>query len=482
MRLTPPERNAKPGGPTLGDLAHSLAAGRTTARALVEDCLARIEDTSGEGARAYISVSGERARAAADAMDRLRSARAEPSPYAGIPISIKDLFDVAGEVTCAGSRVLAGAPPARADAPAVARLRRAGFILIGRANMTEFAYSGLGLNPHYGTPLNPWDRTSRRAPGGSTSGGAVAVADGMAHATLGTDTGGSCRIPAAFMGLVGYKPTAHRIPLAGAVPLAPSLDSVGPIARSVRCCAVLDALLAAEPEPVMEEIPLAGLRLAVPQTVALDSLDEDVARTFEEALRRLSKAGASIEEAVLAEFGRIAPMSSKGGFPAAESYAWHRNLVEREGHCYDPRVASRILRGREQSASDYIELLAARRALIEDVGLSLARFDALVLPTVAIVPPRIDDLASDEAYSRINLLALRNTTLINMIDGCAVSVPIHEPGAAPVGLMIAGPQGHDRRVLAIAAGVERALGADASSPTRRKAPTKGTSAAASEAL
>jgi aspartyl-tRNA(Asn)/glutamyl-tRNA(Gln) amidotransferase subunit A len=446
--------------PTLAALAADLAAGRTTSRALVEECLARIANPNGEGARAFVSVSADAARKTADAMDRLRSVGAEPSPYAGIPISTKDLFDIAGEVTRAGSRVLADAPPAKADAPAVARLRRAGFVQTGRTNMTEFAYSGLGLNPHYGTPRNPWERASGRAPGGSTSGGAVSVADGMAHATLGTDTGGSCRIPAAFMGLVGYKPTASRVPLTGAVPLAPSLDSVGPIARSVRCCIALDAILAGEPERALNETPVAGLRLAVPQTAALESLDKEVAQAFEETLRHLSAAGARIETVACAEFGRIGPMSQKGGFPAAESYAWHRDLVERSGDAYDPRVRSRILRGREQSAADYIELLGARRSLIDEASRSLAPFDALILPTVAIIPPRLDELETDEGYARINLLALRNTTLINMIDGCAISLPIHEPGAAPVGLMIAAMGGNDRRVLTIAAAVERVLAKD----------------------
>jgi len=248
--------------------------------------------------------------------------------------------------------------------------------------------------------------------------------------------------------------------MAGAVPLAPSLDSVGPIGRSVRCCMALDAILAGEPESALNEAPVAGLRLAVPQTVALESLDQEVAQAFEKTLRHLSAAGARIEKVACAEFGRIGPMSQKGGFPAAESYAWHQDVVERSGDAYDPRVRSRILRGRDQSAADYIELLAARRALIEDAARSLSSFDSLILPTVAIIPPRLDELETDDGYARINLLALRNTTLINIIDGCAISLPIHEPGAAPVGLMIAATGGNDRRVLTIAAAVERVLAKD----------------------
>ena len=244
---------------TIEQHAQALADGRTTSRALVEQCLARIADPNGEGARAFIKVHAEQARAMADAMDALRRAGREPSRYAGIPVSLKDLFDIAGEPTPAGSRVLADAPPATAHAPVVQRMLAAGFVPMGRTNMTEFAFSGLGINPHYGTPRSPWDRAARRIPGGSSSGTAVSVSDGMAVAGLGTDTGGSCRIPAAFCGIVGYKPTARRVPITGVLPLAPSLDSVGPLAPSVACCAVIDAVLAGEtpalPVPAESERP-----------------------------------------------------------------------------------------------------------------------------------------------------------------------------------------------------------------------------------
>src|SRR5207249_366334 len=233
----------------LAALADDLEAGRTTARKLVEECIARIADPSGEGQRAFIHVDKDAALEAADAMDHLRKAHAAPSSFAGIPVSIKDLFDIKGQVTRAGSRALEeDCTPADADAPVVARLRRAGFIVIGRTNMTEFAYSGIGINPHYGTPKSTWNRRVGHVPGGSSSGAAVSVADGMAHGALGTDTGGSCRIPAAFNGIVGFKPTQRRVPLDGGVPLSFSLDSFGPLARTAQCCATLDAVLADEPE------------------------------------------------------------------------------------------------------------------------------------------------------------------------------------------------------------------------------------------
>src|SRR4051812_7480445 len=336
---------------TLASLAADLDAGRTTARALVDACLAVIADKDGEGARAFLHVDAEAVIEAAEAMDRLREVRAAPSPFAGIPISIKDLFYIKGQVTRAGSRALDDSPPADADAPAVARLRRAGFILIGRPNMPEFAYSGMGINPHHGTPKAVWQRSVGVVPGGSSSGAAVSVVDGMAHGALGTDTGGSCRIPAAYNGIVGFKPTQRRVPLDGGVPLSFSLDSFGPLARSVGCCAALDAVLANETFVPLQPRPIKGMRLAVPTTVALDELEDEVARTFDRALETLSRKGALIERIAVPEFLDVAPMNAKGGFAAAESYAWHRFLIVSKGDVYDPRVASRILRGETQSAA-----------------------------------------------------------------------------------------------------------------------------------
>jgi aspartyl-tRNA(Asn)/glutamyl-tRNA(Gln) amidotransferase subunit A len=440
--------------PTLASLAADLDTGRTTSRELVEVCLAKIADEDGEGARAFIHVDKEAAIAAAEAMDRLRKANAAPSRFAGIPVSVKDLFDIKGQVTRAGSRALEDSPKAEADAPAVARLRGAGFVVIGRANMTEFAYSGIGINPHYGTPKSIWQRGVGHVPGGSSSGGAVAVADSMAHGALGTDTGGSCRIPAAWNGIVGFKPTQRRVPLDGAVPLSSSLDSIGPLARSVACCAAMDAVLAGEPLAELQPRPIKGMRLAVPTTLALDELDDAVAETFERALQSLSRAGAIVERIAVPEFLDIGPMSSKGGFTAAESYAWHRYLIVAKGDVYDPRVASRILRGEHISAADYIDLIAARKSLVARAAARIAPYDALVLPTTANAPPRLEDMNDDAAFTKANVLCLRNCTLINMIDGCAISLPAHRDGEVPVGLMLAGAGGTDRRILELAAGME----------------------------
>jgi len=440
--------------PTLAGLADDLENGRTSARKLVDECLAKIADPAGEGARAFIHVDAEAAIEAAEAMDRLREVRAAPSPFAGIPVSVKDLFDIRGQVTRAGSRALEDSAPADADAPVVARLRRAGFVVIGRTNMTEFAYSGIGINPHYGTPRSAWRRSVGHVPGGSSSGAAVSVADGMAHGGLGTDTGGSCRIPAAYNGIVGFKPTQRRVPLKGGVPLSFTLDSFGPLARTAQCCAVLDAVLATEPVVPLQPRSIRGMRLAVPTTVALDELEDEVARTFERALEVLSRQGALIERIAVPEFLDVGVMNAKGGFAAAESYAWHRYLIVRRGDVYDPRVSARILRGESISAADYIDLLEARKSLIARATVRLAPYDALVLPTTANTPPRIADLADDKAFTKANLLSLRNCTLINMIDGCAISLPCHREGEVPVGLMLAACGGADRRIFELAAAME----------------------------
>lgn len=446
---------------TLEAAAQALASGETTSRKLVEECLQRIADPAGEGVRAFVGVAADDARTAAEAYDALRKAGAHPGPYAGIPISIKDLFDVAGQETRAGSRVLAGRPVATRDAPAVARLRAAGFVLVGRTNMTEFAYSGLGINPHYGTPLNPWQREQRRIPGGSSSGAAVAVADRMALAGLGSDTGGSCRIPAAFCGITGFKPTARRVPREGAIPLSSSLDSIGPLANSVACCAAIDAIVAdasaADREQARTAVSLAGLRAGLAGAYTTDGMDDAVSAAFSRALSELSRAGVQLSEPALPELHDIPRINAKGGLVGAQAYAWHRPLIEQHADLYDPWVLQRFDAGRSQSAADYIDVIEARRRMHDSVHPKLRALDVLLAPTVPIAPPRLDDLAQTEVSNKTNLLVLRNPALVNFLDGCAVSIPIHRRGEAPVGLMLIGAPGQDRRLLAIAELVEAAL-------------------------
>jgi len=439
-------------------LASDLAAGKTTSLALVEDALTRIAVPSGEGARVFLRTHRESALAEARASDALRAHGIVPSPLAGIPVSVKDLFDVAGDITRAGSKVLADAAPAKIDATVVRRLRQAGAIIVGRTNMVEFAFSGLGLNPHYGTPKNPWDRATGRIPGGSSSGAAVSVSDGMAAMGLGTDTGGSIRIPAALCGLTGFKPTARRIPKDGTFPLSATLDSIGPIAPSVACCALADSILSGDVPQVPPAPPLKGLRLGVVQDYVLEGLDRGVAEVFGKALARLSQAGASVTDVRFAALQRLPQINRKGGLVVAEAYAIHRELIARRKADYDPRVASRTLRGAEMSAAEYIGVLAERAALIAESARLAAPYDALLMPTVAMVAPAIAPLeADDPLYGKTNLALLRNPGVVNFLDGCALSIPCHQPGEGPVGLMVVGQSGEDRRLLAVGLALESAL-------------------------
>ncbi|MDN3517463.1 amidase [Aquisalimonas lutea] len=440
--------NASP--PSLGTTLARLDNGETTAEALLGSALERIG--AADDGSVYTALFPTTARAQAHTVDGLRAAGAPRPPLAGLPVALKALFDVAGAITHAGSRLLRDAPPASADAAAVQRLRKAGAVLTGHTNMTEFAYSGVGLNPHFGTPDNPL--APGRIPGGSSSGSAVAVARGMAAAGIGTDTGGSVRIPAAFCGLVGFKPTQKRVPRDGVFPLSTTLDTVGPIAPTVDCCARLDAVMSAGPSAPLTPRPVHGLRLAVPTTYVRDDMDEHVAAAFDRALRRLRDAGAVVEDVEAAVLGDIPDLLEGGGFTAAESYHVHRGWLETRGDDYDPRVRSRMERGAGMTAADYLELLQRRQRMMARVDTLLADYDALVMPTVPIVPPLLSELERDEDYARLNLLALRNPTVGNLLDLCGISLPCHEPGALPVGCMLLGPRNGDRELLRRAAGVE----------------------------
>ncbi len=441
---------------SLAGLMADLATGRTTSRVLVESCLAHIEDRNG-GLAAYLSVDAGAVRAAADSIDCMRVAGMAPSPLAGIPVSVKDLFDVQGQVTTAGSVVLKDAAPATSDAPAIARLRAAGMVLMGRTNMSEFAFSGVGLNPHYGTPWNPADRENHRIPGGSSSGAAVSVAADMAAVGIGTDTGGSCRIPAAYCGIVGYKPTQARVSREKAFPLVKSLDSIGPLANTVDCCAVIDAVMAGLPAGDGKAKSAAHIRLAVPQTTVFDEIDDQVAAAFSRSLDGLSKAGITIEEIPLEEFARIPQINARGGMPSAEAFAVHRNLLAEKRHLYDQRVAARIEQGNGVLVADYIDFLEARANLRNVVTEITRPYDAVVMPTTPIVPPLVSDLESDEGYLHYNRLSLRNTLIGNFLDRCAISLPCHRPGDLPVGLMLMGGHGEDEALFRVARTVESIL-------------------------
>ena len=442
---------------TVAQLGRELAAGRTTSRELVEQALAKIAAPYGEGARAFIKVYADGARSAADYADRLRKAGVRRSTIDGLPVTLKDLFDVAGDVTRAGSKVLA--IEAKEDAAAVARLRAAGAIFVGRTNMVEFAFGGVGLNPHYGTPRNPWDRQAARVPGGSSSGAAVAQAEGMCVMALGSDTRGSIRQPAALCGVVGFKPTSSRVPREGAFPLSYTLDSVGPLANSVACCAAYDAVLSGEGGE-LPGMPAKGLRLLLPRSIALEELDPLVAKAFDGALQKLARAGAVMSEVPVPAFNRQHEYFKGGGLAGAEVVHVHKPYIARVAE-YDPRVGQRISFGTAITGADYVGLLHLRAAFMREIEALAAPYDAIVMPTVPCVAPTIAETeSSDEDYFRWNFRIMRNTGLINFLDGCAVTIPCHEPGAAPVGFMVCGTAGTDRRILAVAAAVERALSGD----------------------
>lgn len=442
---------------TVEELSRDLADGTTSSRELTELALARIADPSGEGARAFLKIYADAARADADYADRLRKAGVRRSPVDGLPVSVKDLFDVAGDVTRAGSKLLAGAPPAASDAPAVARLRAAGAVIVGRTNMVEFAFGTTGLNPHYGTPRNPWDRAVGRVPGGSSSGAAVAQADGMCVVALGSDTRGSIRQPAALCGVTGFKPTQRRVPREGAFPLSYTLDSVGPLANSVACCSTVDALLAGEPVRPLPELPLKGLRLLLPQSSLLEELDAPVAKAFDASLASLAAAGAVLTRIAVPAFDRQAEYFRDGGFAGAEAYAIHRRWTDRLAD-YDPRVGQRVLTGKKISGADYVELGLLRRRYMREIEALLAPFDAFLMPTTPCIAPTIAEVdATDEDFFRWTMRIFRNVGVVNFLDGCAVTLPCQPRGTAPVGLSVCGAAMSDRHVLAVARAVEGVL-------------------------
>jgi aspartyl-tRNA(Asn)/glutamyl-tRNA(Gln) amidotransferase subunit A len=439
---------------TIDELSQLLRNRKTTSRALVEQALAAIKNPQGEGSRTFLTVHESEALAAADQVDRKRHDGANLHALAGIPISIKDLFDEAGFTTLGGSRVLVGTPAAARNSTVVERLRKAGAVIVGRTNLVEFAYSGLGLNPHYGTPKNTFDRIIGRIPGGSSSGAAISITDGMAAGAIGSDTGGSIRIPAALNGIVGFKPTARRVPLDGVLPLSFTFDSAGPIAKCVADCALLDQVLAAEVDDLLVPAQLQSLRLAVPRTVFQTDLSPAVADAFAAALRRLSAAGARIIDLPMPEFAQAAAVNSRE-LIGAEAYWWHKQWMKDGADKYDPRVIVRIRAGETTTAATYIDLMKLREQFVRTISAAADGYDAMLMPTTPETAPTIAEAGKDdEAYTRLNLRMLRNTAVVNLFDGCALSIPCHAPGTAPVGMMIAGTQGTDRKILAIGLAVE----------------------------
>ena len=433
---------------------------RPSCRDRLEQALARIADPSGEGRRACLTVYTDTARAAADAADTRAAKDVSLGPLDGVIVSIKDLFDVAGEPTRAGSKILAEeAAPALADAEVVRRLRAAGAVIVAKTNMTEFAFSGIGANPHFGTPGNPRDRA--RVPGGSSAGAPVAVADGMCEVAIGTDTGGSVRVPAALCGLVGFKPSRQRIPTDGAFPLSKTLDSVGPIANSVADCAKADAVMAGEEYVPLEPLALTGLRFGIADGLPLDRLDDSVAAGFAAALARLDGAGVRLTHETLSLFDDMGEINAKGGIVPPEACAVHRDRLRRRAADFDPNVRIRIERGCVATAAEFEAILREQAQLVTAMDSRLGALDVLVMPTTSIVAPTIAEVEDPKIFAARNAAVLRNTAIVNFFDLCAISLPLAgvAPAKLPVGLMLIARNGQDRRLLRIAAATAQLFGA-----------------------
>lgn len=428
----------------------------TSSRDRLEQALSRIADPKGEGARACLTLYEAAARNAADASDARAKSGITLGPLDGAILTIKDLFDVKGEVTRAGSKVLAGeGKPAAADAPIVQRLRAAGAVIVAKTNMTEFAFSALGLNPHYGTPGNPADRA--RVPGGSSCGAAVGIADGMCEIGIGSDTGGSTRIPAALCGITGWKPSKQRVPTDGAFPLSFTLDSVGPMARNVADCALADAVMAGEePKPVVPA-QAKGLRLGIALGFPVEKLDETVSARWKSALSALEKAGVLVSEEKIGLLDEMAQIIGRLWLPQPEALSIHQDRIARRGGDIDPMIRMRIERAATMTAADYVNVIQARTRLIRAMHERLEGLDALIMPTVPIVAPRAADCQTAEGYAANNLALLRNTAIGNFFDLCAISLPLPREGGLPTGLMMLARNGNDRRLFSAAAAIERVL-------------------------
>ncbi len=420
----------------------------------LERALDRIADPKGEGARTCLTVYANTARAAADAADARAGSGISLGPLDGAIVSIKDLFDVAGEVTRAGSKVLAEeGKPAVADAAVVRRIRAAGAIIVGKTNMSEFAFTAIGVNPHFGTPGNPADRS--RVPGGSSSGAAVAVADGMCEIAIGSDTGGSVRMPAALCGIVGFKPSRQRVSTEGAFPLSYSYDSIGPLARSVGDCAKADAILAGEDFLPLLPAVLDGLRVGVVEGQPLANLDAAVGTAFAAAIDKFDRAGVRLTREKLSLLDDMAAVDAKGGIIGAEACAVHRERIARRGSDIDANVRHRIERGCAISAADFVDMVRERGRLIGAMDEALEFFDVLAMPTIPIMAPTIAEVADQKAFADANAIVRRNTVIGNFFDLCGITLPLSAP--LPIGLMLLARNGDDRKLLRIAAAIMELL-------------------------
>jgi aspartyl-tRNA(Asn)/glutamyl-tRNA(Gln) amidotransferase subunit A len=441
---------------TAAGIALAYRSGETNPVELTECVLERIANARGDNI--FITVSATRARAEAKKAQGRYEVGAPLSPLDGVPIAWKDLFDVAGTPTTAGSKLFSGWPAKTADLACVANAAAAGMVSVGKVNLSELAYSGLGLNPHFGTPVNPNDRKTLRSPGGSSSGSGAAVAGRLVPCAIGSDTGGSVRIPAAFNGVVGFKTSTGRIDATGLVPLARSYDTIGPLARSVEDCILLDMALRGAVTTAVRRGELSSLTVLAPQNVALDDAEEAVVESFERSLEALARVGVSVRRERVETFDDILEMNAKyGTLTAAEAYNEYRDIVDSDKvEIIDRRVVKRIMDGKRMSANDLLSIQRGRGRLIPkfhgQLGAAL-----LVMPTTPITAPEVAPLeASDETFHKVNLRALRNTMLGNILDLCGVALPNGRDGNnMPTSLLVSAGHGDDERLLGYALEIER---------------------------
>ena len=439
-------------GKTAAQLSVLIQSGALDPVALAEETFAAIR--ANEDQSIFVSFLEERALQEASASSkRIREGRSL-GLLDGIPVAWKDLFDIEGIATTAGSAILKTAEPATRDADVVKALTGAGMVSIGRVNMSEFAFSGLGINPHYGTPENPASKDGARLPGGSSSGSGVVVAAGLVPVSIGSDTGGSVRIPAAFNGIVGYKATRGRYSMRGVFPLSKSLDSLGPLCRTVQDAVWIDAAMRGLSAPDIRRGSVEGLSLVIPETIVFDDAEEGVISAFEAALKRLEQSGAKIRrQAFPAYAGIFALMAKNGPLVTAEAFATHRErLGGPQAQGMDPRVVARARLGETIAMTDYIDTLAAREQLKMEFASCIRPGELVVSPTVPHVAPMTAPLLSDDAlFVKTNVRTLRNTLIGNFLDGCGVSIPCGTGEAGmPVGLLLSGLPNDDEHLLSAA--------------------------------
>lgn len=444
-------------GKNVSQLSVLVQSGNLDPRTLVEETFDAIR--SNDDQSIFVGLTEARAMAEADAAaKRIRDGRSA-GVLDGIPVAWKDLFDLEGMATTAGSKVLSSAPAADSDADVVTALKQAGMVCVGRTNMSEFAFSGLGINPHYGTPRNPASKDGHRLPGGSSSGAGAVVAAGLVPVAIGTDTGGSVRIPAAFNGTVGYKASRGRYSMRGVFPLAKSLDSLGPLTRTVQDAVWVDAAMRGKTAPdAVRPTSLTGLSLVVPETIFFDGIEDGVAAAFEGALERLSRAGVSIRRQSFPIFAELFDLiKERGALVTAEAFALHKERLEgADAEGMDPRVVARTRLGANTSMPDYIAIADARERMIAAFSGMVGRDELLVSPTLPHVAPKVEPLLmDDDAFFAINGKTLRNTQIGNFFDSCGVSIPCGTGDAGmPVGLLLSGLFGADDFLLGAALAAE----------------------------